>query len=197
LNELLELLRRYGFQVHLFNLSLDITVPICLCLLEDTTGIKPYFTLGLRAQHNWNESIKGAILESLQSLIAFRDLTEMHGKCSSPILQRIIYWLDKKPKEALGFLFQGEIKTTITPVSSVFQCLHEAGIKKIYFRRIYNENGIVVIQAAVPELVQLPIGGRIDKTHINPRLFSVPVSLGFFKHVRTGKDLNTIPHPFP
>jgi len=197
LGELINLLRHYSFRVHLFDLSLDITIPICLCLLEDTSGIKPYFTLGLKAQTDWKEAVRGAILESLQSLVSFRDLAEKTTDVHSSILRRIQYWLDKKPQLALNFLFKGKKKNTFTSTSSVLQNLWNVGIKKIYYRRIYKKNGIIVIQAAVPELVKLPLDGKALPNIASRRLFSVPVTVGLLSCPRTISDLNTIPHPFP
>jgi len=199
INQLLSMLKSFHFKVHLFNISLDIAVPVCLCVLENMTSTKPYFTLGIKAREDWNDAAEGSILESLQSLGSFRHLAKNFEKINSPILRRIKYWFDKKPQSSLNFLFQGKIKHNISSGSElpVFERLREAGINKVYYRQIYKENGIVVVQAAIPELVKLFMNEKAKPDVANHRIFIAPVHFGLLSHSKTNEDLNIVPHPFP
>lgn len=206
INNLLIILNNYYFKVTLLQLITDISIPICLCILEDISGkTKPFFTLGLKCSLSWNEAIEGAIMESIQSLNSFRTIAQHESTkeiSTHPIIIRLRYWFDKQPEDTLPFFFSGEIKKVVhKPVSihkldSLLQLLSMVRIPSIQWRLIYQFGYIYVVKVFIPELVSLPLSSR--PTHLdNKRIYTVPVSLRMLKKPRTEYELNKIPHPFP
>lgn len=205
IKSLLSLLNRYYFKVTLLELSLDIPIPICLCIVEDTTGMKPFFTLGLKCSLSWSEAIEGAILEAIQSLNSFRSIAQHESTkeiSTHPTIIRLRYWFDKRPEDTLPFFFSGEMKKVVhKPVSihkldSLLQLLSLARIPSIQWRLVHQFEYIHVIKVFIPELVSLPLSSR--PTHLNnKRIYTVPVSLRMLKKPKTEHELNKIPHPFP
>lgn len=196
LKQLTRLLRNYSFEIHLLDISLDIRVPICMCILEDKSGILPRFTIGIKAGDDPLKVAEGAILESLQSLVAIRKVSKQPKKSCPNQLKIMHYWMDKDPHIGLPFFFDTKTTTKLTPINKLEDCLFAAGISDIFYRIVYDSHGIFVIQAAIPELVRLPFGKvEFSKRNVS-RLSAVPVKLGINKSFRKLEGLTLTPSPF-
>ena len=67
LSDLVDYIERYRLEVHLFDLFSDLEIPTVMCITLDRTGIGDAVNIGSKADLNYFNAIRGAILESIQS----------------------------------------------------------------------------------------------------------------------------------
>ncbi len=193
----------FHFKIHLLNLKTDIPLFTCLCLLEDVSGIKPYFTLGLRTDVDPAIAIEESILESLQSLHTLRSIAYgfLSTKQYNPILKRLIWWIDKKPHKYLSFLLEGKPMlltkqprpyTAQEKLQHALRALVQVGLAEVWWKKVYTHSEIIVTKVYIPGIIPLPLDGSLPNQ--NARF----ISLQQMFEIKKGSNmLHTFIHPFP
>lgn len=101
LTKLAKYFRRYNLDFHLFDITLDLEVPVVMALNIDRTGIGPAINLGLGCDFDMETAAEKASLESVLARNYFRLKKEMEGfsKPTNPseikdLEERGWYWYD-------------------------------------------------------------------------------------------------------
>lgn len=216
--------RRY-FKVLVFDISLDINIPVFLCILIDETNIGPKVTVGLKCSLFWEEAIYGAIMEALQSLTSTRDMMNIKkrlkkdafnkiGISTKASIERVLYWADSVSVKNLDFLISSPYQSpgsflykTSTHNFSYKELLHivgekikEGGIRDIYWKKTtpetLNKFDLYGVKVVIPKLQSISLDSRFLYFG-GERLYTVPVELGFRKQPIKENQLNRLPHPLP
>jgi ribosomal protein S12 methylthiotransferase accessory factor YcaO len=85
------------------------TYAICV-VLEDTRGIAPQFSLGLRADRSLPRAVLSALLEALRARVTSQDLTEKTD--ADPLTDEEIhlrFWRAQERSKRLSFLIHGDL----------------------------------------------------------------------------------------
>lgn len=216
--EIIDLLRRYGLQTHIYDITTDIPIPTYMVLLEDNGDTAP-FSFGTKAHLDPVIALRGAIEEAIQTRRSARSNREhLQLKLSPPLTEpkkiitiqdRAKYWASIDYRSSLAYLFDRKFThytsfpTEPKNISAENQ-LKE--VKKIFQRQniplyvaditddLITASGYRVIKAFAPDLQPLYFYERYPYWGIQ-RLFDVPVKLGYCKKPRGENDLNPVPHP--
>lgn len=221
LRELISYLKRYYFDARIYDITLDIKVPVFFCVLVDETDEGPKINVGAKCDVDLDTAIEGSIMEALQGIGATRDMLYMKknlgkvdfgkiGKSIKPIVKRIMYWAEA-PVEKIDFLNTGELvdyhdygrvswESYNQKLAQVLMCLRNAGFADIYWKetstkenKIFN---IYSLKAIIPGLVPLSLDGNYPY-YGNSRLYETAITLGFREKECAERELNVIPHPLP
>jgi len=211
----------YNLELNLFFLPSDIRVYNVMCILLDYTGIAPAVNCGLASGFHLEKTIIKSIEESLQSLIWIREEVFLNGFKSKSqldtslriIKQRGFYWsglenintvkkwikhkklvsisklenyIPRRPKNKLKYL--------INEITNAYPY----GLNIYYIeitKDIFKKHGIRVIKSIVPQLQPLHLDEKFPYLGL-PRLYNLPVILGYREKALDCHSLNKKPHFF-
>lgn len=218
-------LEQNHFDISIFDISLDISIPVFLCLLVDQTNIGPKITVGVKCSFYWQEAMYGAIMESLQGLTSTRDLMQIQStitknnfnKISSPvkpILERMLYWANVDSSKDLKFLLSSSYAFDVLSqypqvdknlsykelLKMVVKRLDEQEINTIYWKKVTPQKldrfYLYGVKVVIPQLQSI----SLDQKYLyfgSKRVYTVPVKIGLKKTFPKEGELNSIPHPLP
>jgi ribosomal protein S12 methylthiotransferase accessory factor len=202
--------KRYNLELHLFNITTDLSIPTFMSVLIDRTGFGPSFSVGLKASLNINNAIIGALEESFhlrpwlrQELM--KQKTNLHNfppKEITTIPERALFWMQPHMLKHIDFLLNQPIQKMslvsprITPEKELENllkllrkkdiCLYSVDITPRNFKKI----GIVVYKAIMPQLQSFYLNENHKKINLH-RLKEVSLHFGKKTYI-----INRIPHPF-
>lgn len=118
LKQLLARCRRYRLEPHALRLPTDAPAYAVCAVLEDTTGMLPRFSVGLKTNRDPALAVEGALLEALRAHLGTRQRKMSSQSNWDPdmkavdILQygRLLYWAEGNRGDRLAFLIKGETR---------------------------------------------------------------------------------------
>lgn len=218
-------LSSWGLELHLFDLSTDIPIPIVGAAVIDkraaALGNVSLLQLGAAANFDAAEAATRAIEESLQGLYWVRLLVQTTPKeiiraarlDPQNIVdhaERALFWSSPGSESELAFLWSGDksgsrvesLQRTFSGQKEAFtflaNSLNDMGYDVLLTDLAPEDlknHGIFVIKSIVPELHPLHLFEKY-KSLGGSRLYYTPVSLGWRNEVPSEMSLNNVPHPF-
>lgn len=203
--KLLKTIKRYNFEINLFDITTNIQIPSYLAILIDYTGLGPALGFGTKTSFDQQEAIIGCIEESLQSRPWLRrDLLMKKNISINPLKinnlkQRGMYWSNLNMIKNFDFLFKQKPgnykitgKTPLDPLTAALMALRNEGYD-VYLGDVTVPNLLpfqyFVYKAVIPGLQPLPLDETIKQTNIQ-RLSEVAK----FYNVVISKP-NNVPQP--
>lgn len=213
LKNIVNILDRYKLDLAVFDMSTDLEIPVYIAVLFDKTREGPAVSLGLKAGFDAVEGIIGAVDEALMTRTWIRD-EFIYKKKESLLPQKIetmseraYFWFKTEMIQALDFLFNGHMfrkidssdhKSEKAKLDAVVKLFKKARLDIYYAditQRKIKEAGFTVVKVFIPELYPVYFDEKYPYLGI-PRLYEVPVKLGFLEKPNSEDNLNQIPHPF-
>jgi len=218
IKDFLHYLRRYRMEYYFLNITTDLGVPACACVLVDAAGEEPIITVGGGSGFSFKELIFQsagealAIHASVSSRVA-RVLPDMYEPFTDPKMGRdgrLSLWRGHKMLERFRFFisgarqsfegFMGDAVWCDTPTKQLAYILDRfrargAGYEAYVFEAthpVLKTLGYTAVKAVVPRLMHLYLNEHMA-TLAAPRLHDVPQKLGYMP----AETLNPLPHPFP
>ena len=218
IKDFLHYLRRYRMEYYFLNITTDLGVPACACVLVDAAGEEPIITVGGGSGFSFKELIFQsagealAIHASVSSRVA-RVLPDMYEPFTDPKMGRdgrLSLWRGHKMLERFRFFisgarqsfegFMGDAVWCDTPTKQLAYILDRfrargAGYEAYVFEAthpVLKTLGYTAVKAVVPRLMHLYLNEHMA-TLAAPRLRDVPQKLGY----TPAETLNPLPHPFP
>lgn len=207
---ILAVCKRYNLELLVFNLANDLSIPVFMTILIDTTGLGPPLSVGIKSSLMVKEAILGSIAESLMGRLSQRN--QLYRKKSlwfnikpssiDTLDKRGLFWLAPEKLEKLNFwlqqtpeffsITQRNINST-DQLLKVVKLLKHKGIEIFYVDitpAMFRKSGYLVYKIIIPKLQPLYL---IEKSKVfrMERIQSVSKYFGQKKLF-----LNTYPHPF-
>ncbi len=220
---LISYIKSYYFEIMVFEITLDIDIPIFFSVITDETDFGPQITVGAKCSLDWRDAMQGSILESFQGRSFLRDLTtiQKYGskaeeyispKSNEVIFKRFKFWAHKENKNKLNFLLNNEPKP-IRKFSNIpnntayadklkilLKKLRTAGIKNIYWVKTtpteLDEYSIFGVKVVIPALQRISLDALYPHFG-HQRMSDVPIKLGYLKKSLPEDQYNKFPHPLP
>ena len=208
---LIEDCKRYQLTVHAIPMITDAPTHAICVVVEDHSGSKPRFTVGLRAHNKLALCIEKALLEALRARIHYRSTVSARLLDSkTPITQithgqRVAYWAFEKHASHLQFLITGtQIDAEINPWEQDTDKEHLARLLNWCRGRQYecvsvslstpknNPLAWHVEKIIVPDLQPLHLEEK-NRVLTGKRLADIPATRGF---VPRSEPFIAMPHPF-
>jgi ribosomal protein S12 methylthiotransferase accessory factor len=209
--------RRYGMQVCVYNLTVDIPVPVMLGLLIDRSGRGPAAAAGLGCHINPAEALRKALMEMCQ-VYAGEVMKLKYGMNRNPIpsFQDVreagdhsSFFSAPEALAELGFLLEGGRVQRVEDLPNLSGGRTRADLEICVERLDRAGSRVFYVDLTTPDIV--PFGLRVVRTlatGLQPihfgygqerrggkRLFEVPVSMGYSTSVTLETELNPCPHP--
>ncbi len=207
-----EQFKRYNLEVHLFDFTHDLQIPVFLSVLVDKTGIGPQLTFGLKSGLDIQETICGSLLESFQSRPWLRQVLIVEQPKEQPrkysevidIKTRALFWNMGNDPTHLRFLLDQTPqplkiptynKTAKEQLQYVLHILKKAN-KSVFYKNIthpyFKETKLRVYKVVIPELQPLYLNERtkelrVERLRTIAKLYHKSFSLS---------RLNQVPQPF-
>jgi ribosomal protein S12 methylthiotransferase accessory factor len=204
---------------HFVQLTLDIQIPIVLCVLHDATGGRPVLAVGAAANL---DPVRAACKAAEESAHTRQWVGSMHatkrGKVYAADFRNVSdfedhVWLFESPEMAAhaAFLYSGR---PIVPLESLSngstgapasdldvarRRVEQAGFDVLHKDMTtpdVRECGLAVHRTYIPGLQNIN-GPHLWRLLGGRRLYELPVTLGLRQTPLTEAELNPIPHPFP
>ena len=151
---LINYLKRYNLETHIFNASADLEIPTSFALILDRTGIGDAINVGSKADLNLINAIEGSIMEAIQCRRLVRGINP--PKCTSNgnveenircLEDRFAYWSDKERLKDLEYMIEEKPTMDYLKIQNKTISLENAvsNLKK----RGYN---IIITDITLPEL---------------------------------------------
>ena len=218
IKDYLKYLRRYRMDYYFLNITTDIGVPSCACVLIDAAGEEPIITVGGGSGFSLKELIYQSAGEALAihagvSSRAAHALPEGYKPFTDPKMgrdERLSLWRGREMLERFRFFvsgarqsfegFMGDAVWYDTPEKQLAYILGRfrqlgAGYEAYVFEAahpVLKTLGYTAVKAVVPRLMHLYLNEHMA-TLAAPRLRDVPPKLGY----TATETLNPLPHPFP
>lgn len=210
IKQMIEITKRYNFELYLFNITTDIGVPTFLAALVDRTGLGPGVSLGAKSSLSPLQAAKGALEESFQTRWWMRRqfimrrgrkfsiapskirLLEQRGAFwSSPhMIKHFLYLLKTEPRD---FYISDKQYSSKKELQTLVGILKEKKLDAFYADITFppfKQNGFIVYKTIMPKL-QMLILDETKKTIMTKRLQAVSKHFG-----QNGYLLNKVPQPF-
>ena len=218
IKDFLRYLRRYRMEYYFLNITTDIGIPSCACVLVDAAGEEPIITVGGGSGFSLKELIFQSAGEALAvhagvSLRVAHVLPDAYKPFTDRNIgrdERLSLWRGREMLERFRFFisgarqsfegFMGEAVWHDTPAKQLAYVLGRfgqlgAGYEAYVFEAahpVLKTLGYHAVKAVVPRLMHLYLNEHIA-TLAAPRLRDVPPKLGYM----SAETLNPLPHPFP
>jgi ribosomal protein S12 methylthiotransferase accessory factor len=209
--------RRFGIEVHAYNLTTDLEVPVMMGLAVDPTGRRPAAAVGLGCHLNPIEALRKALMEMCQvylggnfrhrsgaapePLRAFQNVREPedHSALFSmrETLAELAFLLDGRRLQRLEDLPSRASGQVQTDLDTCLELVARAGSRVLYVELTAPDiapSQLRVARVLATELQPIDFGFGRDRRG-GRRLYEVPVSLGYGTTDRTEVELNPCPHP--
>jgi ribosomal protein S12 methylthiotransferase accessory factor len=209
--------RRTFIDYHFLYITLDIDIPIVMCLMLDHRSQEPVFMTGAAANLDPEQAVFKALLEAGQGRSYIKLLTIAFP--NENIDPHRIYDFERnlryysvpenfdryakfllKSKQTVKLRevpnkSSADIKLNLRIVINLLEKKNFTPIAIDHTQEDLRKIGLKVVRVLVPELV--PLGVPSVPFAGNPRLYTVPKIMGYVKNVLKEKDLLHMPHPFP
>lgn len=211
-------LARYGVDAHFLDITTDVRIPSCICVLIDDRGETPMLVMGGAAGFDLKSTVLKSGYEAL-NIFQFTDqkrpvaLPEKYEPFTDPQIghrERIALWRGDDMVRSFTFFLDGDsisaedfiapglgLRSPKDQLAHVRKNLNDLGVGyETYVYEVHNTVlrtlGYHVVQTIVPAL--MPIYLKENMPTLNaPRLKHVPEKLRF----HAAATLNPLPHPFP
>lgn len=212
---IIDLCKRYRLNIHVFDITMDVSIPCFVSLITNKTKIGSAVTLGLKSHFNPIKAINESFEEALHARCWMRRIYEdsylKYSKIKTNQIasteERGMYWYKPNKIKSLGFwLNQKSIRLKnydFNPKETSGQLL--AKLLKEFSRnklKLYyvdltpdflKDHQYRIVKVIVPSLYPFYVNEQY-KYLGNKRLYEVPLTLGYSRTINY--KLNTIPHPF-
>jgi ribosomal protein S12 methylthiotransferase accessory factor len=206
---------RYGFDLYVYDITMDIPVPTMLAIVLDRSGVGPSVVVGTAS----NFDPETAIIKAIEDAKVGSDLRDAVLKnpnldltqIRNPSLAHGLFWWGRDKIHHLDFLLHNEkmidiqdipnqasndVRKELTQLLEYFAGQQmEVAYVDVTTPDVYHNLGFRVVKVIIPELHPIHLleqfrylGGR--------RLYQVPRLLGYTKRDSEENELNRIPHPF-
>jgi ribosomal protein S12 methylthiotransferase accessory factor len=214
---LLNALRSSGYRVSLRYLSLDIDLPVVLCVARCLNRRVPALLLGAACGTDTRRAALKATEEVLKTYVAYVHLNLAPYIWDDPgsveaVLQpwQHLAFYAKAHSEALDLFDRSEAMVTVeelpasddtaeADLSRALAVLAKSGLQALavdYTPSDVRRLGLVSVKVLVPGLQPIHFDERFRRLG-GHRLFDLPFRLGKRSRRLTNADLNPLPHPFP
>lgn len=215
ISNILNIFKRYRLTLVVSDVTTDIPIPAFVAIILDKTGFGPAVSVGLKAGFDIEETIIGAIEESVMTRSWIRDkyiYTNPNYKRQniiSSIQDRAHFWFPVETIKYLDFWIHSKSKNIekIAPndlnsredrLNKAVKLLKTKHMDVIYVDITYDKikrYDFAVVKVIIPQLHPLYLDERYPYLGGN-RLYEAPVKMGFFKKPKNEEELNKTPHPF-
>lgn len=209
---ILDKCRRYGIEIHLFDVTTDIGVPTILCLVLDRSGKNIAVRVSGKADFDVTQAIYGALKEGLirhSSSLPLEQALKPVSPQDLDVISRVYYWGDPNMLSEIDFWLKGKLKpmpennfvnkdfrTKLEALKAVFEKHKLDSYVVDVTSPIARKVGLYVAMTLTPDLCPLYLYEK-NKYLGARRLYEVPVRMGYFAEPKKEEDLNQIPHPIP
>jgi len=208
--------RRVGLEPMFFDITTELGIPVCLCILRRSDDAFPHMVMGGSCRMDGETAVHDALLEaaSIHHVLA-RDtervrLADDYKPLTDPTFvthKRIGYWANPEHARHLDFFLQGEATTVRAfcrglvsgsareNLASVLEILRRHGIEAWYTEARHpalDELGYASVRVIAPQLIPLYYEERNIPLGL-PRLYDTPLFPGRVTSLPEGR----YPHPFP
>jgi thiazole/oxazole-forming peptide maturase SagD family component len=201
INGLIDYLRRYRLETHVFDMTSDLKVPTTMTVTLDYTGIGDAINIGTKSSLDFKDSIIGSILESIQRRNQGRIFRELNKNEKYPnedeifsMYDRCRYWEHIDRIKDLDWWIRGskkrDYKKSKQDKTNLVEIIKTLKNKKynLFIADIGNRkiksNGFEVLKVIIPELHPLYLDERAKMLYSE-----------HYKEIK--EDLKLKPHPFP
>ncbi|HWO07177.1 MAG TPA: YcaO-like family protein, partial [Candidatus Paceibacterota bacterium] len=201
---------RYRLQLHAVRLPTDAPAHAVLAVVEDSSGMAPRFSVGLKAHRDPRAAMYKAIIEALRARRGTRRRLTRRAK-DAPVettighRERLTYWAREDTAPRLSFLIAGErmpFPKEVWEDDSIAQ--HFERITKWCTDRAYELTSVSLTDSranitpwhvemvVIPELHPMHVSEQFPHHHPR-RLASVPLQFGY---TPLPEPFSAEPHPF-
>lgn len=212
--KLLETVKRYKLEVHCFDISTDIGIPVVVSIVLDRTGVGKAVSVGLKSDLSTIKAIVGSITEAFhtrkwirtehernQAPVSQNDLLKNSSLTTRGLLwysidsiKHLDFWLNSSQTKIVKE--EGVSMSSGEELKRVIHVLIKSGYtpywKNLMISQFDNLN-IYVVKTMVPGFQPLYLNENY-RLAVSDRLYEVPEKLGF--KTKRESQLNTFPHPF-
>jgi ribosomal protein S12 methylthiotransferase accessory factor len=198
-----------GLFVH--DITTDVAIPTRLAVLIDRSGPRVFVTVGAAAHDNPDRALEKAVAEALSLRPAVEHVV---GSSAGPdsvqtLEDHLTFFSNAARLHELGFLLNAPAcangaspptpaRSSVLQLRTALRALQQRGLDAIVVDVTLPEllqAGLRVVRVIVPGLIPLTFGHRYAAKG-GPRLYTVPVTLGYAGRALAEADLNPAPHPF-
>lgn len=211
---ILEIVKRYKLEVHCFDITTDIGIPVMLSIVLDRTGIGKAVSVGLKSDLNPVGAVVGSITEAFHTRKWIRMEYEKNQRVVRPedlledsnLVTRGLLWYPIRSIKCLDFWLKNcrtrIVKEEGVPLSSGEQLkrtLHALAKHghTVYWRSLMIPDlrrlNIHVVKTIIPQFQSLYLNEKY-RLAVSDRVYEIPRKLGF--RPKRESELNTFPHPF-
>jgi len=107
INEIINYLRRYQLETHIFDATNDLKIPTNIAIIVDRTGIGSAVNVGSKSDLNYLNCIEGSIMEAIQcrrSRLKYLNTETVSEDKIHSLLNRLIYWEAKERLKDINYL---------------------------------------------------------------------------------------------
>lgn len=211
IKQVLRIFNNYKLELIVLDITTDLAIPAYAAITLDKTGLGPAVSVGLKAGFEVEQTIMGAIEESLMTRswirdkFIYNDPKYKRKNEISDLTDRAHFWFPLNSIKYLDFWLKSNkvknIKKMKLPgdkLNSVVQLLKQKNMEIVYVDISNNKlkkYGIKVVKVIIPQLQPLYLDERYPYLG-GTRLYEVPIKMGFLKIAKQENELNKIPHPF-
>jgi len=214
-----------GFEIHLFNSTMEHGIPCIWALAKNQKGEGVNLICAAGAHPDPLRALKGAVHEIAGMLMTVNEKFEQNKEQYEQMLDdpyqvvqmedhSMLYALPQA-EERLDFLltgnrplrsFQEEYKQPsrnkdlTDDLRGLLQQLEHAGQDVIVIDQSTPEtlrNGLHCVKVLIPGMLPMTFGHRLVRLEGLDRVLTVPAQLGYASRPLTYEELNPYPHPFP
>ncbi len=202
-------------EYRLFDLTTDLGVPVVLCVGIDPSHDLGAVQVGAAASLDPLDAALAALKEAGQSRLYAKYLGPLEAPDFSKIYtfeDHVRLWNSTPMIKHLNFLFRGQRRrlTELPSVSTLGETDQDRlrNVLHIFAKNELDligvditpsdlaELGLTVAKVLAPQLLQID-GDHRYRYLGNPRLYELPLKLGYTDLRKSEEELNPIPHPFP
>jgi len=204
-----------GIEYSLFDLTTDLEVPVILCVGIDPAHDLGAIQVGAAASLDPLDAALAALKEAGQSRLYAKYLGPLEESDFWKIHtfeDHVRLWNSTQMIKHLDFLFRGrkrklmELPSLSTPGETDQDRLRK--VLHIFTKNELDligvditpsdlaELGLAVVKVLAPQLLQIDSDHRYRYLG-SPRLYALPLRLGYADHCKIEEEINPIPHPFP
>lgn len=207
---ILESIKRYKLELHVFDITTDLGIPSFLSIVVDRTGIGPAISCGLKVNLNAKSAILGSITESFitrpwkrNELIKNKfSTTNTPFNSVTTLFKRGIFWSHPNMLRHINFLlnqeqksislstFKGDKKEELDRLIELLAKKHHEVFYSDITLPMFRKINYFVYKIIIPTLQPMHFDERYKVLRVH-RLLEV---LRFFR--KKNFRINTVPHPF-
>jgi len=212
----LQKIKDYNLNLSILNITTDLNIPTYLAIIIDPTFIGMPISFGAKSDFSSESAILGAIEEVIQVRSWMRSIYENYKEKHKvinkdqivSIIQRGIFWFDKKLIKSLDFFLNTSKIERFKPITLsnnkkfLFSTLKKRLLKnkiEIFYVDVttkeFTKSDYRVVKVISPQLMPIYFNEKYPLNNCK-RIYELPVKLGYLIKPNAEKQLNKIPHPF-